>query len=316
VPDPKITMPNFNKKLMPLIAIIGPTATGKSDLAVKLAKKFNGEIVSADSRQVYKGMDIGSGKITKKEMMGVPHYLLDMASPKTVYSAERFKKETDKTIANIVKRGKIPFLVGGTGFWIDTVTKNKNFPEVPPDFKLRKTLDLLSAEKLFEMLKKLDPDRAINIDAKNKVRLIRAIEIANTGIMPSKIIVDKESPYKTLFLGLDANDEILKNKIHKRLIKRINGGLPEEVTTLHKSGITWKRLNEFGLEYRYISNMLLGKTTPEETIKLLEMEIWHFAKRQRTWFKRNKEINWLDAADKKTAYNKAENLVKTFLGQN
>jgi tRNA dimethylallyltransferase len=299
-----------------LIAIVGPTATGKSDLTVALAKKFNGEIVSADSRQVYKGMDIGSGKITKKEMDGVPHYLLDIVSPKTVYSAGRFKKEADKVIASIIERGKLPFLVGGTGFWIDSVTKNKHFPEVLADFELRKTLDALKAEELFAMLKKLDADRAVNIDAKNKVRLIRAIEIAKTGILPSQIIVDTESPYRTLFLGLDAEDEILKNKIQKRLVKRMDEGLPEEVAALHKSGITWKRLNEFGLEYRYISNMLLGKTTPEETVKLLSMEIWHFAKRQRTWFKRNKEINWLDASNKKIAYQKSEKLIKSFLTNN
>ena len=160
-----------------LIVILGPTASGKSDMAVKLAKRFNGEVVSADSRQVYKGLDIGTGKITKKEMQGVKHHLLDVANPKKQFTASDFVDLTSGLIRQIVNRRKVPIICGGTGFYIDALLGDKQIPEVPPNLKLRKELEKKSVEKLFEILKKLDPERAKNIDAKNPRRLIRAIEI-------------------------------------------------------------------------------------------------------------------------------------------
>ena len=161
-----------------IIIILGPTASGKSELAVKMARKIGGEIISADSRQVYKGLNIGSGKITKKEMRGVPHYCLDIASPKKVFTAVDFKKCAEKAIKDIQSRDKTPIICGGTGFYIGVITGAIDIPEIKPNWKLRKKLEKMPTEKLFKMLKKLDHARARNIDAKNPRRLIRAIEIA------------------------------------------------------------------------------------------------------------------------------------------
>ena len=313
-----------------IIAVVGPTSSGKSDLAVAIAKKFNGEIISADSRQVYKGMNIGTGKITKKEMRGVPHHLLDIISPKRKdFSIAQFKKLADKKIKEITKRGHLPILVGGTGFWIDTVAFNKEFPEVPQNWKLRKKLEKMPTEKIFALLLKLDPERAKNIDKKNPRRLIRAVEIAefikkntkksksitvqNNSNPFAAALASKDLPYKTLFVGLDMPDKILYEKIHKRLVKRIKQGMTKEVQRLRKNGVSWKRLDDFGLEYRFLSRMLRGGITKNEMIEQLNMSIKHYAKRQRTWFKRNKDINWLNAANKKTALRQSFALVKKFV---
>ncbi|MEI8338147.1 MAG: tRNA (adenosine(37)-N6)-dimethylallyltransferase MiaA [bacterium] len=274
-----------SKKLPKIIVVCGPTATGKSDYAVELAKKIGGEIISADSRQVYKGMDIGSGKITKKEMRGVPHYMLDIISPKKTYTAGQFKIDTDKIITEILQRKKVPILCGGTGFYIDAVVKNIVFPNVLPNPKLRKQLEKKNLEQLKKILGKLDPERLKTVDQNNKVRLVRSIEIAKElGKVPTLI---SEPKYNTKIIYLDFKDEVLKKRIHDRLIKRIKQGMIEEVKTLHEEGISWKRLFEFGLEYRYVSLFLRGKITKEKMISELENEIWHFVKRQRTWFKKH-----------------------------
>ena len=273
-----------------IIVIVGQTATGKSDYAVSLAKKINGEIVSADSRQVYRGLDIGSGKITQKEMRGIPHYMLDIANPKKVYSVSDYKKDAEKIIDDIVKRGKTPILVGGTGFYIDAITKGQILPEVPPNPKLRKHLYSLSAIALFEYMKKLDPRRAKTIDAKNKVRLVRAIEIATA---LGKVPKTKPRPkYEVEMIGLTMLDEELKKRIHIRLLARIKEGMIEEIEQLHKNGLSWKRLNELGLEYRYVALYLQKKLTKAEMLEQLEKAIWQYAKRQKTWFKRDGRIRW------------------------
>lgn len=296
-----------------LITIVGPTASGKSDLGVFLARKIGGEIISADSRQVYKGMDLGSGKITKKEMQRVPHYLLDVASPKNAkFNANKFKKQADAQIAKIIARGRVPIVVGGTGFWINALAFNQNFPEVKPDQKLRARLNKLSAERLFAMLKKVAPQRAQNIDPKNKRRLVRALEIAKH----SKDFPTPAGPqkYQTLFIGLDMPDKILRQKIEKRYDARIKKGMLAEVQRLHKQGVSWSTLENFGLEYRFIAQYLQNKISKEQMRKLLLFAVWHYAKRQRTWFKRNKEIIWLDPNKKATAA-KAVAVSKKFLAK-
>ena len=281
----------MNKKPK-IIVILGQTATGKSDFAVQIAKKIDGEIISADSRQVYKGMDLGTGKITKKEMRGVPHYLLDVTSPKKVFSVSDFKKLADKKIEDILARGKTPIICGGTGFYIDAVVDGVVLPEVEPNEKLRSTLSKKSAEKLFEMLKKLDKNRAKNIDPKNKVRLIRAIEIAKAlGKVPK---IKSQSKYDVVKIGLTLPDEILKDKIKTRLLARIKKGMLREIKKLHDGGISWKRMEMLGLEYRYGALYLQGKITKQEMIEKLNTEIWHYAKRQKTWFKRDKNTIWID----------------------
>jgi len=280
-----------------IIIVLGPTATGKSDIAVKIAQKFNGEIVSADSRQIYKGMDLGSGKITKKEMLGIPHHLLDVVSPNTLFSVVKYKDLAEKEIEKVLSKGKVPIICGGTGFYIDSIVKNISLPEVKINKTLRQRLVKLSAEKLFETLKKLSPSRAKTIDRHNKVRLIRAIEISKAlGNVPE--IIEKPSKYDFIFIGLDAKDEILKKRIEKRLLKRIKLGMINEVKKLHTQGVSWKRLESFGLEYKQIALFLQNKITNAQMLENIKMDSWHFVKRQRTWFKRNKQINWLDPQDK------------------
>ncbi|MDR3519947.1 MAG: tRNA (adenosine(37)-N6)-dimethylallyltransferase MiaA [Candidatus Pacebacteria bacterium] len=269
-----------NKKI---IVILGQTATGKSALTVKIAKKINGEIISADSRQVYKGLDVGTGKINKKEMMGVPHHLLDVISPKNKFTVAEYKKLAEEKIEEIIAREKTPIICGGTGFYIDAITKGVIFPEVPPNLKLRKVLEKKSAVELFKMLKKLDSARAKNIDAKNKVRLIRAIEISRAlGKVPE--IIEQKPEYKFIKIGLYLPEAQLKKKIEKRVKKMFTSGLLKEIKKLKKSGVSNKRLKEFGFEY--------FEPTEEKVI----LETLKYAKRQMTWFKRDKEIKWFDAS--------------------
>ncbi|MBI2673686.1 MAG: tRNA (adenosine(37)-N6)-dimethylallyltransferase MiaA [Candidatus Zambryskibacteria bacterium] len=273
-----------------ILVIVGPTASGKSSLAVRLAKKFNGEIISADSRQVYKGLDIGTGKITKQEMRGVPHHLLNVANPKKQFSVSEYKTLAENNLRYIVSCGKLPIVVGGTGFYIDTLTGRINFPNVPPDKKLREKLSQKSIETLFEMLMKKDPTRAKTIDKYNKVRLIRALEIIKKiGSIPPLGSSTSKSRYRFIFIGLKPDD--LDKRIYKRLLIRFNG-IIREGKKLHKQGLSYKRMYELGLEYRYIGMYLQNKISKKETMDKLYLAIKHYAKRQMTWFKRNKEIRW------------------------
>lgn len=262
-----------------VIVIMGTTAVGKSNLAVKIANKIDGEIISADSRQVYKGLDIGTGKITKKEMQGVPHYLIDIAHPKKKFTVVEFQKLANKTIKNILARSKTPIICGGTGFYIDAVTKGVIFPEVKPNLTLRKTLAKHSREELFKILKKLDKNRALNIDAKNPVRLIRAIEIARAlGKVPQT--TEALPPYHFIKIGLKLDEKTLKKKIEKRVGQMFKDGLLNEIKKLKKLGISEKRLGEFGFEY--------NSPTPEKVI----LGTLQYSKRQNTYFKRDSEIKW------------------------
>lgn len=276
-----------------LIVILGQTATGKSDFAVLAAKEIGGEIISADSRQVYKGMDLGTGKITKKEMLHIPHYLLDVVNPSKIFSVSDFQKLANKKIKEISSKNKIPIICGGTGFYIDSVINGNIFPEVKPNKKLRKELENKSKEELFKILVKLDKKRAETIDKNNPVRLIRAIEIAKElGKVPK---IKNSSNFNILKIGLKVPDEILKERIKLRLLSRIKKGMIKEIKDLHeKEKVSWKRFESFGLEYRYVSYFLQGKLTKNEMIEELNTAIWHFAKRQNTWFKRDKNTIWIN----------------------
>ena len=283
-----------------LIVILGPTASGKSDIAVALAKKFSGEIISADSRQVYKGLNVGTGKITKKEMGGVKHHLLDVAFPKKRFSASDFKILSTEAIVKIVSKNKIPIICGGTGFYIDALLGDKQIPEVPPNEKLRKQLEKKSVGELLEILKKLDPERAENIDAKNPRRLIRAIEICKIiGKVPlfnpkkQNFSGQANLKYEVLKIGIKMEEKELKSRINKRLEKRIEQGMIIEAKKLHNKGLSWKRMWELGLEYGALADFLEKKINKKEMIERLQKEIWHYAKRQITWFKRDKSIIWL-----------------------
>ena len=275
-----------------VFVVLGQTATGKSDLAVKIALRLSSgqtkkgaEIISADSRQVYKGLDIGTGKITKKEMRGVLHHLLDIISPKKRFSVSEYQKLANFTIVKILNKGKTPIICGGTGFYIDAVTKGIVLPKVPPNPKLRARYTQKAALALFQVLKKLDPKRAKNIDPHNKVRLIRAIEIAKyLGKVPS--VTEETPPFKFIKLGLFLPKDKLKIRIEKRVKFMFKKGLLREIRKLKKFGVSEKRLRELGFEYY--------NPTPEKVIK----ETHKYAKRQMTWFKRDKSIKWFDASKK------------------
>jgi tRNA dimethylallyltransferase len=275
-----------------VIAIVGPTASGKSALAVLLARKLNGEIISADSRQVYRSLNIGTNKITKKEMHGIRHFLLDVADPKKPYTAYRYAKDASRAIQEIIKRGKIPIICGGTGFYIDAVLYGSPFPRIPPNPSFRKMMERRSTEALFAELKKVDPRRAATIDPKNRRRLIRALEIiAATGapVAPQK----KEPKYEALKIGIKVEMKELERRIRLRLKREFRRGLIEEVKRLKRRGLSWKRLYELGLEYRFVARFLQGEIKSKtELEKLLAYAIIGYAKRQIRWFKRDKDIIW------------------------
>lgn len=306
-------MVRSNKKL---IVILGPTASGKSDLAVKLAlgldseqaKKIGikgAEIISADSRQVYKKMDIGTGKITKKEMRGIPHYLLDIASPKRQFTVAQYQKRALQSIKKIYQKNKIPILCGGTGFYLQAVTEGLILPQVKPDPKLRKKLEKKTTEDLFLQLKKLDPKRAKTVDPHNRRRLIRALEI----VIKTKKPIPKlklKSPFNVLMIGMKKTPQELKELINQRVKKMIEKGLEKETKKLEKN-CGWKNstMQTIGYqEWRENFDKKISKKEVEEKIKLHTLQ---FARRQMTWFKRDKSIHWIKN------YKEAEKLVKSFL---
>lgn len=314
-----------------ILAVVGPTASGKSELAVELAKKYNGEIISCDSRQIYKGLNIGSGKVAgtwskskPARLAGgsairnpqfvyksIPHYCIDTIDPKKQYSVALFQKAAQKTMEDIFKRGKLPILCGGTGFWVDAVINNEKLPEVKPNLKLRKELEKLSVEELFEKLKLLDPDRAAVIDFHNPHRLIRALEIViTTGAPVPKLNIQsasQQTPFNILYLGIYPGQDTLYAKIDKRLKERLKKGMIKEVERLHAQGLSWKRLESFGLEYNFISLFLQKKITRTEMEEQLSFAIKHYAKRQMTWFRKNESICWIENPKQANA------LVKEFL---
>lgn len=312
-----------------IIVIVGPTASGKSDLGIKIAQKFNGEIISADSRQVYRGMDIGTGKVLRDKYKGhlcntkmpfvssgIEHHLIDVANPKKQFTANDFKKLGRKAITDITSRNKIPIIVGGTGFYIDVLLGRMLIAEVPPDKKLRARFDKLTAEHLFKMLRKLNPERARTIEPKNKRRLIRALEIIlSTGRPVPKLV--SSIKYQVLWLGIRPKD--LNIKIKKRLDARLKQGMVKEVAKLQKQGLSWKRLDDFGLEHRWVSRWLKKTKSKIPDSKFLNSDEYNnllrdiikYSKRQMTWFKRNKEIHWINPpADGRK---EAEGLAKKFL---
>lgn len=289
-----------------LLVILGPNASGKSDLAIRIAKKFNGEIVSADSRQVYKGMDIGSGKVppdtrlkTKKVgyySKGIRHHLLDVADPQQYFSVVLYQKLAQKAIKDIQIRNKLPILCGGTGLYLSAIIEGWQFPAVPPNNKLRQKLSRFSLEALYQKLKAIAPQRAKNIDKNNKRRLVRALEIALSlgNIEPLK----KVPPYYDIFiLGIKRKEKELKKRITERLNKRLAQGMVEEVKKLKAAGISSQRLDDFGLEYRWVNRYLENKITFSEMREKLLKDIWRYAKRQMTWFKKIQNIHWIQTPE-------------------
>ncbi len=296
------------EKSRSLIAVVGPTASGKSSLAIAIAKKLNGEVVSADSRQVYRGMDIGTGKVTKRETRGIPHHLLDIANPKRVFTVAEYVPLAKRSIEKVWAKGKLPIVCGGTGFYIDALILGTSIPDVPPNPELRERLKKVPVGELYAMLKKLDPRRAETIDAKNPVRIIRAIEIVDAlGSVPK--LTNEPIGGQVLWVGIHRNSDQLKHLIRVRLEARLKAGLLAEVKNLHGSGLSWKRMGELGLEYRFAAQHLTGKISKKEFVKQLAHAIEQYAKRQVTWFKKNHEIHWVKNERGTLA------LIKKFLGK-
>jgi tRNA dimethylallyltransferase len=269
-----------------LIVVCGPTATGKSDLAVEIALEKNGEIISTDSRQVYTGLDLGTGKITADEMRGIPHFMLDIVDPTTTYSVAEFQKKALSHIEDIWSRGKLPILAGGTGMYIDSLTHDVEFSTVKPNPELRKKLSELSISELQEQLQKLDPRRFGDIDIENPVRLIRSIEIATElGHVPELKRLPREG-WDIEYIYLDHEDDVLKDRITRRLDSRLEAGMLEEAISLHEAGLSYERMEELGLEYRFQAQHFQNKITYEEMKDLIRRESWKYVKRQRTWFKK------------------------------
>ena len=269
-----------------IIVIVGPTASGKSAKAVKLARKVGGEIISADSRQVYKYLTIGSGKILKHEMRGIPHHLLDVIHPKDTFTANDFVRLATHTIKNIVARGKIPIIVGGTGFYINALLYKNAIATVKPNPLLRKKLGKLHTKKLFVMLKKLDPIRARSIDRENPRRLIRALEIIKATGKPVPVL-KKISRYRTKIILLKPPNKKLKNAISKRVDKMIARGLIGEVHQLVKLVIPEQRIREFGFEYSIPLDYIKKQITKIEMREKIKTRTFRYAKRQMTYLRKH-----------------------------
>ena len=273
-----------------LIVIEGTNASGKSGLGVRLAEKYGGEIVSADSRQVFRGLDLGSGKITPEEMRDVPHHLIDVAEPNEFFSMHDFQRLAYRAIDSICARGKTPFLVGGTGLYVESVTEGYVMNDLKPDLEYRAYLETFETPELYQMLIQLRP--GIEIDPKNRNRVMRRLEKIHDGDEES---VPNQPRYDCLKLGVLWKPEVLRARIDERLEHRLSDGMIEEVQRLMDEGATVEFLKKLGLEYRYITQYLIGEIPDrQEMIDALATAIKQFAKRQRIWFRRDPAIHWLD----------------------
>ena len=274
-----------------IIAVVGPTASGKTALAVEIAKRVSGEVISADSRQVYRGLDIGSGKVTQSEMRGVPHHLIDIADIDYRYTGADFVGDAKAAIADIVSRGKVPIIAGGTFFYLDLLRGKLQAAEVPPNLELQAELEKLTTTELFSRLETADKERAATIEPGNRRRLIRALEIiASLGAVPKS--TQSESEYDWLIFGIDIDRETLNARIKERMFERLKHGMREEVENLLAQGANAERLVDFGLEYRFLTRNIKKEIPYEIMTEKLYTKIKQFAKRQRTWLKRDQEIIW------------------------
>jgi tRNA dimethylallyltransferase len=291
-----------------LLVVLGPTASGKTELAVRLARRIGGEIISADSRQVYRGMDLGTGKdLSQYSSDGetiVPCHLIDVIDPREEFSVFDYQRLFYRCLQEITKRATIPLLVGGTGLYLDAVIRGYHMPVVPEDLNLREKLEGVAMEPLRRRLLAISPEVHNKTDLLERKRLIRAIEIAEyTRDHPSH--APDRIPISPLIMGIRCEREALRRKITARLHSRLTAGLVDEVRTLHERGIDWERIDSFGLEYRYIARYLQGKMIREEMVRTLTIRIHQYAKRQETWFRRMERngvrIHWIEGPDEAKA---------------
>ncbi len=278
--------------LAKVIVIVGPTASGKTGLGIMLAKKLGGEVVSADSRLIYKGMDIGTAKPTKKEKAGIPHHLIDLVPPSKTLTAAEWKKKAIRSIDGILKRGNVPIVVGGTGLYVRALVENLSIPEVAPDHALRRKLDAMPRPELFAWLHKLDPayaERAGN----NHRYAIRALEVMQkTGKTMTELQTSGKPLYRFLITGLKPSKTALKKRIEARTAAMKRAGLEKEVSVLSKK-YGWDAPAMSGIGYRELKEVFEGKKTLQEALSDVSLHTRQYAKRQMTWFKRDRKTRWI-----------------------
>lgn len=279
-----------------IIAIVGQTATGKTGLGIALAERLGGEVVSADSRQVYRGLDLGTGKVTPEEARGIPHHLIDVCDPRERYTVHDFVRDGLTAIADIVARGKVPIVVGGTGMYVDALLGRITLDAPPANEHVRSGLRVQSLEQLQKQLQKLNPEAYARVDLQNRRRVERALEITLSPRRSSPTLNSELSTlnYSVTWIGLTLERDALKARITERLDARLALGMLDEARKLHAAGLSYERMEELGLEYRYMARHLQGQISFEEMRTVLVSEIYKYAKRQKTWFKRNTDIQWFD----------------------
>ncbi|MEK7120053.1 MAG: tRNA (adenosine(37)-N6)-dimethylallyltransferase MiaA [Patescibacteria group bacterium] len=304
------------EKLIPLVVVLGPTASGKTSLSIKLAKKFNGEIINADSRQIYREMNIGTAKIPGKMIrgkyvaLGVVHHLIDIKNPSQKFSVQLYKNLAVKSARDIFKRGKLPFLVGGTGLYIKAVVDNLNIPKIKADWQLREKLEKKSLEVLAKILIKKDPDVLRFIDLKNKRRIIRALEVmSGSNKKFSELRTIGEPIFSVLELGIEAEKNTLKKNISSRLKQQLNTGLEKEVEKLYKK-YNFKAPGLQAIGYQEFIKYFQHHFTKDEALGLIGQNTLNYAKRQMTWFKKDKRIKWVHSEKQ------VERLIKIFINKN
>lgn len=289
-----------------LIVVEGTTASGKSDFGVELALCYGGEIISADSRQVFRGLDLGSGKITPEETKGVPHHLIDVCDAGSFFSMADFQKLAYEAIDDVIARGKLPFLVGGTGLYVASVADGYVMSDRTPDLDYRAELEKLTTEALYAMLKEIVPET--DVDPRNRNRVMRLLEKIHDG---DDVTPSKEARYETLRLGVTWDRAVVRQRIDERLDRRIEMGMIEEVKGLLDAGVSEEYMIKLGLEYKFVTQYLRGDYTLEEMRNLLATAIKQFAKRQMIWFRRDSSIQWLDMTADPVA--QARKLIDAFL---
>ena len=294
-------------RLPKVVAVVGTNASGKSALGIELAKRYDAEIISADSRQVFRGLDLGSGKVTPEETQGVPHHLIDVREPNEFFSMADFQRMAYQAIDDIRGRGRLPMIVGGTGLYVDSVLDGYLLSDKEPDLAYRAELEKLTTPQLYDMLLALKPD--VQVEKNNRNRVMRIIERIHDG---DDATPGKQARFESLRLGVSWPREVLNQRIDERLERRLEQGMIEEVQRLMDEGATTEFLLGLGLEYRFITQYLIGEI-PDRQVMLdkLAIAIKQFAKRQMTWFRRNPEIVWLDMSG--DAFDQACTAVDAFL---
>ena len=303
----------MSNPLPKLVVLLGPTASGKSGSGITLAQHFNGEIISADSRQVYRGLDIGTAKVTPAEQALVPHHVLDVADPREVYTVAQFQQDAITAINDTLKRGHQPFLVGGSPHYIQAIVDNLDIPHIEPQPELRAQLEKRPLPELLAQLEELDPQSAATIDRNNPRRVIRALEVCLISGNPfSQQRKMAEPLYQCLLLGIEWPREILYRRIDARIDERMQHGMVQEVQRLLDEGISHERLEALGLEYRYITRLLRGEFKNEdEMVQKLKYAIHDFTRRQLTWYRKDKRIVWVNGG----GWEQAEEVVRDFLNE-